>query len=70
MRKGRQAVLGVDLKLLMSLDLAYMYSTGTFGQLAASNLMAWAPIVFSTGWWIYPFDADPPESEDALEAME
>jgi len=67
---GRQAALGVGLGLLISLQLGHMYIIGTFSYLAAGDITAWIPIMFAVGWWVWLFDSELPEPEDALKALE
>ena len=70
MSKKRQAGLGFVLGLLISLELGYLYIIGMFGEIASGDVTAWLPILFVAGWWVWMFDSELPDREDALEALE
>ncbi|MDB2283480.1 hypothetical protein PM030_16685 [Halorubrum ezzemoulense] len=60
---------GIGLGVLFSLELGYLYITGMFGEIASGDMTAWLPIVFAVLWWIWLFDSEFPDREEALEAL-
>lgn len=70
MSKKRQAGLGIALGVLFSIELGYLYITGMFGEIASGDMTAWLPIVFAAMWWVWLFDSELPDREEALEALE
>jgi len=69
MSKKRQAGLGIGLGVLFSIELGYLYIIGMFGEIASGDITAWLPIVFAVIWWIWLFDSEFPDREEALEAL-
>ncbi|KOX94217.1 hypothetical protein [Halorubrum tropicale] len=70
MSKKRQAGLGITLGLLLSLEIGYLYIIGMFGEIASGDATAWLPILFAAAWWVWMFDSELPDREDALAALE